>query len=161
MNKEIKSEDLQIKKMQSIHVEEIYKIEEEAFFTPWSKKSIISEVKNPIGRYIVIVYEEQVIAYGGFWLVLEDANINNIAVKEEYRGKGIAKILMNTLISMAKKEGAKNMYLEVRQSNINAQGLYRMLNFKMVGLRKGYYVDTNEDAIVMELNLDIADMDII
>lgn len=143
--------NLEIKKMELIHSGEIYKIEEEAFFTPWSKKSIRDEIQNPIGRYIVIVDEKKVVAYGGFWLVGEEANINNIAVKDDYRGNGISRILMNTLIKMAKDENAKDMYLEVRQGNTVAQGLYRSLGFKMIGLRKGYYVDTDEDAIVMHL----------
>ena len=88
-------------------------------------------------------------AYGGFWLVLDEANINNVAVHPDYRGRGISKLLMNTLIKMAADEGAKHMYLEVWSSNSVAQGLYRGLGFKMIGLRSGYYIDTGEDAIVM------------
>lgn len=144
---------VKFKKMDFLHVDEIYKIEEESFFSPWSKKSIKEEVNNDLGRYIVLTIDDKVVAYGGFWLVLDDANINNIAVKEEFRGNGLSKLLMNELIIMAKDESAKNMYLEVRESNHIAQKLYRGLNFKMIGLRKGYYVDTDEDAIVMQLEL--------
>lgn len=143
-----------IKKMQKEHVEQVYQIEELSFFTPWSKKSIQSEIDNPIGRYIVIMDGERVIAYGGFWVVAPEANINNVAVTPDYRGRGISKILMNELIAMAKLEGAKELYLEVRSSNRVAQNLYRSLDFKMIGLRSGYYVDTEEDAIVMLKNLD-------
>lgn len=141
--------NLVIEKMDFEHIDAVYKIEEESFFTPWSKKSIRTEVSNPLGRYIVILVDNEVVSYGGFWLVGTDANINNIAVKETHRGKGISKILMNKLIEMAREEKATDMYLEVRQSNKVAQSLYRSLNFKMIGLRKGYYVDTDEDAIVM------------
>lgn len=140
-----------IEKMSNLHIDEVYEIEEESFFTPWSKKSIREEVKNSLGRYIVILDDKKVVAYGGFWIIGIDANINNIAVKSEYRGMGVSKMLMNKLIEMAKNENAQNMYLEVRESNKVAQNLYRSLNFKMIGLRKGYYVDTDEDAIVMEL----------
>lgn len=143
-----------IKKMQNEHMEQVYQIEELSFFTPWSKKSIQSEIVNPIGRYIVIMDGEKVIAYGGFWVVAPEANINNVAVTPDYRGRGISKILMNELIAMAKSEGAKELYLEVRSSNRVAQNLYRSLGFKMIGLRNGYYVDTDEDAIVMLKNLD-------
>ncbi|MDO5095898.1 MAG: ribosomal protein S18-alanine N-acetyltransferase [Peptostreptococcaceae bacterium] len=143
-----------IKKMQNEHMEQVYQIEELSFFTPWSKKSIQSEIVNPIGRYIVIMDGEKVIAYGGFWVVAPEANINNVAVTPDYRGRGISKILMNELIAMAKSEGAKDLYLEVRSSNRVAQNLYRSLGFKMIGLRNGYYVDTDEDAIVMLKNLD-------
>lgn len=139
----------EVKKMEHEHVDAVYEIEELSFFTPWSKKSIKTEIDNKIGRYIVIKENERVVSYGGFWLVLDEANINNIAVHPDYRGKGISKLLMNTLIEMAKAENAKTMYLEVRSSNSVAQKLYRGLGFAMIGLRKGYYLDTDEDAIVM------------
>lgn len=147
------NEKLVIRKMEKKHIEEVYQIEELSFFTPWSKKSILTEVENPIGRYIVIEEDEKVVAYGGFWLVLPEANINNVAVIPSHRGRGISKILMNELIAMAKSEGAKELYLEVRSSNRVAQNLYRSLGFVMIGLRSGYYVDTEEDAIVMLKNL--------
>lgn len=147
------NEKLVIRKMEKKHIEEVYQIEELSFFTPWSKKSILTEVENPIGRYIVIEEDEKVVAYGGFWLVLPEANINNVAVIPSHRGRGISKILMNELIAMAKSEGAKELYLEVRSSNRVAQNLYRSLGFAMIGLRSGYYVDTEEDAIVMLKNL--------
>lgn len=147
------NEKLVIRKMEKKHIEEVYQIEELSFFTPWSKKSILTEVENPIGRYIVIEEDEKVVAYGGFWLVLPEANINNVAVIPSHRGRGISKILMNELITMARSEGAKELYLEVRSSNRVAQNLYRSLGFVMIGLRSGYYVDTEEDAIVMLKNL--------
>lgn len=143
------AEGLEIKRMEHAHAEQVYQIEELSFITPWSRKSIRSEIDNKAGRYIVILDGEKVAAYGGFWLVLDEANINNVAVHPDYRGRGISKLLMNTLIQMAMAEGAKHMYLEVRSSNSVAQGLYRGLGFKMIGLRSGYYIDTGEDAIVM------------
>ncbi len=144
---------LRILKMAHIHVDQIFEIEEQSFFTPWSRHSIRQEVDNPLGRYIVIVEEDTVAAYGGFWLVEREANINNIAVAPAFRGRGIAKLLMQDLIDRASSEGAEDMYLEVRTGNRTAQNLYRSFGFKMVGLRRGYYVDTDEDAIVMHLAL--------
>lgn len=140
---------MECKKMEHVHAQQVYQIEELSFVTPWSRKSIKSEIDNKTGRYIVITDGEKVVAYGGFWLVLDEANINNVAVHPDYRGKKISKLLMNTLMEMAVSEGAKHMYLEVRSSNSVAQSLYRGLGFKMIGLRKGYYIDTDEDAIVM------------
>lgn len=142
-------DNLIIKKMELSHVDMVYEIEELSFITPWSKKSIKDEVKNKTGRYIVIMDQDKVISYGGFWLVLDEANINNVAVHPDYRGKGISKLLMDNLIEIAVSEGAKTMYLEVRSSNSIAQKLYKGLNFKMIGLRSRYYIDTDEDAIVM------------
>lgn len=147
------NEDLVIKKMEHQHVDQVYDIEELSFFTPWSKKSIHTEVDNPLGHYIVLMDQDRVIAYGGFWVVMEEANINNVAVSPEYRGRGLSRLLMDKLIEMAKTQGAKELFLEVRSSNYVAQNLYRSLGFKMIGLRTGYYVDTEEDAIVMLLHL--------
>lgn len=147
------NEDLVIKKMEHEHVDQVYDIEELSFFTPWSKKSIHTEVDNPLGHYIVLMDQDRVIAYGGFWVVMEEANINNVAVSPEYRGRGLSRLLMDKLIEMAKTQGAKELFLEVRSSNYVAQNLYRSLGFKMIGLRAGYYVDTEEDAIVMLLHL--------
>lgn len=146
---ENKENELVIEKLNLSHLEQVYQIEELSFCTPWSRNSIKTEIVNKIGRYIVIMDADKVVSYGGFWLVLDEANVNNIAVHPDNRGKGISKLLMNTLIDMAKKEGAKNMYLEVRSSNSVAQKLYRGLGFLMINLRKGYYTDTDEDAIVM------------
>lgn len=145
--------DFRFRKMDSSHIDSVYEIEELSFFTPWSKKSIRTEIDNPVGRYIVLLDGEKVVAYGGFWLVKPEANINNIAVTSDYRGKGLSYHLMIKLIDMARNEGATQMYLEVRTSNHIAQKLYRSLGFKMVGIRSGYYIDTDEDAIVMMLEL--------
>ena len=140
---------MECKKMEHIHAEQVYQIEELSFVTPWGRKSIKTEIDNKAGRYIVIMDGDKVVAYGGFWLVLDEANINNVAVHPDYRGKKISKLLMNKLMEMAVSENVKHMYLEVRSSNSIAQGLYRGLGFKMIGLRSGYYTDTDEDAIVM------------
>ncbi len=146
-------DNLRFLAMNTEHVDRVYRIEEESFFTPWSKQSIRSEINNPIGRYVVLCDGAEVVAYGGFWIVPPEANINNIAVAPEHRGKHLSKMLMNHLMEMGRNEGAKEMYLEVRSSNYVAQNLYRSLGFKMIGLRKGYYVDTDEDAIVMRCEL--------
>lgn len=145
--------ELKFLKMTAEHMDAVYRIEEESFFTPWSKKSIRQEIDNPIGRYIVLMEGEELVAYGGFWLLAPEANINNIAVAPDFRGRGYSRRLMSRLMEMAREEGAREMYLEVRSSNQVAQGLYRSLDFKMIGLRRGYYVDTDEDAIVMRAEL--------
>lgn len=145
--------DLIFEKMTLAHVEEVYRIEELSFFTPWTKQSIRSEVQNPIGTYLVALDGEQIAAYGGFWTIVPEGNINNIAVHPDYRGRGISKILMHRLIELAAQKGVKELYLEVRAGNLVAQNLYKSLGFKMIDIRKGYYADTDEDAIVMLLEL--------
>lgn len=146
---ENKNAGLVIEKLNLSHLEQVYQIEELSFVTPWSRNSIKSEIVNKLGRYIVIMDGTKVVAYGGFWIVLDEANVNNIAVHPDYRGQGISKLLMRTLVDMAGNEMAKHMYLEVRSSNSIAQKLYRSFGFVMINIRKGYYTDTDEDAIVM------------
>lgn len=146
--------DIIFEKMTLNHVEQVYQIEELSFFTPWSKESIRSEVNNSLASYLVGLEDNRVIAYGGFWAVAPEGNINNIAVHPDFRGRGISRQLMRHLIDMAKEKGIKELFLEVRANNYIAQNLYKNLGFKMINIRKGYYADTDEDAIVMLLELE-------
>ena len=140
-------------KMTPSHLAGVCQIEELSFKTPWSKQSILSEMDNPIGSYLVALDGDRIAAYGGFWTIVPEGNINNIAVHPDYRGRGLSRQLMQRLIEMAAEKGVKELYLEVRTGNLIAQNLYRSLGFKMINIRKGYYADTDEDAIVMLLEL--------
>jgi ribosomal-protein-alanine N-acetyltransferase len=94
-----------------------------------------------------------VTAYGGFWLVCDECHITNIAVHEDFRHMGQGKVILEHLITMAKLHGAHDITLEVRPSNEVAQNLYRSYGFLQKGLRKHYYEDNGEDAIIMWLHL--------
>ena len=144
---------IDLKPMNQGHVAQIAEIEERCFLTPWSHEALMGELDNPLSCYLVALEGEKVTAYGGFWALPPEGNINNIAVDPSYRGKGISKILMNALVDMARERGVKELFLEVRTSNHVAQSLYRSLGFKMINIRKGYYQDTDEDAIVMALEI--------
>ena len=89
------------------------------------------------------------LGYLGAWLIFEEAHVTTIAVKEEYQKQGIANILMMTLIDECYKNMVKYITLEVRVSNVPALGLYAKWGFKDIGVRKGYYQDNNEDALIM------------
>jgi len=93
--------------------------------------------------------DNKIVGYGGFWVVVDEGHITNIAVHPEYRSKGIGSKIMEGLIELAKKNGIISMTLEVRESNIVAQHLYAKFGFRPLGRRKGYYQDNNEDAIIM------------
>lgn len=147
MSKEM---DVKLVSMNKSHVDMVFAIEEECFVTPWSKNSIYKELDNPLAHYYVIFLEDEAIGYGGFWTIVDEANINNIAVKPKYRGLGLGNIIVEQIINRAKDLSMKNIILEVRSSNYTAQGLYKKYGFKMVGLRKNYYQDIIEDAIIME-----------
>jgi len=132
------------------HLDEVLKIEELSFPSPWSRSSFVYEItQNQFACYIVAVAEEKVAGYGGMWLILDEAHITNVAVRTDYRMKGIGAALMLELIRQASLKGATRMTLEVRPSNTAARRLYASLGFKDIGLRKRYYTDTNEDAIIM------------
>ncbi len=144
--KQVKFVPLQIE-----HVNQITAIEQEAFTTPWSENSFAYEIKsNKFARYLVaLLSEKEVAGYAGMWLILDEAHVTNIAVHRKYRGRGLGKELMRKLIVWAAIEGATTMTLEVRPSNTPARSLYASLGFREKGIRKKYYSDTGENAIIM------------
>jgi len=137
-------------KMRLEHLNDILKIEKLSFPSPWSRSSFLYEItQNQFACYIVAMAEEKVAGYGGMWLIMDEAHITNVAVHPDYRMNRIGTALMKELIRLASLMGATRMTLEVRPSNTAARRLYASLGFKDVGLRKRYYTDTNEDAIIM------------
>nr|WP_204618072.1 ribosomal protein S18-alanine N-acetyltransferase [Desulforadius tongensis] len=139
--------------MQPEHLVEVLQIEKESFPTPWSYQAFVYEIMhNDFGHYIVALKGDRVVGYGGIWVVLDEAHITNIAVHPDYRHQKIGRRLMRQLMNKALELGADKMTLEVRPSNIYARRLYTRLGFKEQGLRKNYYSDTNEDAIIMWKN---------
>ena len=134
------------------HLSQMAEIEREAFETPWTENMFIPEVEDPNAYYVVGVRGEEVICYGGFHKVLDEAHITNIAVKSTERGKGIGRFLMSELIARAKMADIAHMTLEVRDGNIPAIKLYESFGFKVEGVRKKYY-DNKFDALIMWLNL--------
>ena len=116
----------------------------------WSKDSFMSELSNDLARYFSVFNEDnQLIAYAGCWQILEEAHITTIAVSPEYKRKHIGEALLKTLIDECYRNMVKYITLEVRVSNTPAIGLYEKYGFKSLGVRKGYYQDNNEDALIM------------
>ncbi|WP_130805991.1 ribosomal protein S18-alanine N-acetyltransferase [Senegalia massiliensis] len=139
-----------IRNMEYRDIDNILELENMSFSTPWSKESFIKEIKeNKLARYIVAKGDDKIVGYGGMWLILDEAHITNIAVHPEYRGEGIGNKLLNGLVEISKEMMIKRMTLEVRKSNYPAIKLYKNNDFIEVGIRPGYYSDTNEDAIIM------------
>lgn len=128
-------------------------IEIESFSLPWSRDSYLSELKNKYARYIVCDYHGEIVAYGGIWTIYEEAHITNVAVAQHYRQLGLGRAIMMKLEKIAREKKAHKMSLEVRPSNIPALGMYRTLSYRVMGLRKEYYSDNREDAIVMAKHL--------
>ncbi|MCL4425584.1 MAG: ribosomal protein S18-alanine N-acetyltransferase [Firmicutes bacterium] len=125
-------------------------IEKLSFPTPWSRQAFYTEImENSYAHYIVARVGKTVIGYAGMWLILDEAHVTNVAVHPDYRGRGVGQALMQELVERALQEGAESMTLEVRVSNLAAQQLYEKLGFEKRGIRRGYYTDVKEDAIIM------------
>lgn len=135
-------------------IDQIVKIENESFTTPWSRESFENELKkNQFALYTVLEDEDEVFGYCGVWIIVDEAHITNIALLPKYRGKKLGEALLRKVMESAREKGAKTMTLEVRVTNDIAQSLYRKLGFQNGGIRKNYYTDNQEDALVMWVNL--------
>lgn len=143
------NQDFMIRKMTPMDIDAIMRIEVESFSLPWSRESYLGEMKNNFATYLVGDYEGEVIGYGGIWVVFEEAHITNVAVAPEYRKAGVGRVLMEELERAARKKAAQRIILEVRPSNAAGLALYRGLGYLTSGLRKEYYSDNNEDALLM------------
>ncbi len=130
------------------HLRQMAQIEQEAFDQPWSERMFIPEVEDENAYYLVGVRGDEVICYGGFHKVLDEAHITNIAVRADSRGRGVGTLLMSELISRARMLGVKYMTLEVRDNNENAIKLYKSFGFTVEGIRKRYYNNVR-DALIM------------
>ncbi|KAJ48829.1 ribosomal-protein-alanine N-acetyltransferase [Clostridium tetanomorphum] len=142
--------DINIVKASIEHIDDIFKISSLSFPVSWSKDSIEKEIKfNSNANYLVAIKNNVIIGFGGLWIILDEAHITNIAVHPEYRGIGIGSMLLYALIALCKNKSVEHMTLEVRKSNIAAQNLYKKFNFIEEGMRKKYYSDNGEDALIM------------
>ncbi len=142
--------DISIEQMRVSDIDRVLEIEALSYPTPWSRRAFQSELTdNAYAHYYVARCNGEIVGYVGMWVILDEAHITNIAVHPDFRRKGIGRRLLKAMFEEAKTYGGTRMTLEVRVSNYSAQTLYRELGFVDRGIRKGYYSDTNEDAIIM------------
>ncbi len=147
-------EDYIFRYMRDEDIDEVLAVEHASFTTPWSREAFYNELhNNKFAVYNVLEHEKRVIGYCGVWVVIDEAHVTNVAILPEYRGKKLGETMMRKLISITRDMGARSMTLEVRVTNIVAQSLYRKLGFQNGGIRKNYYSDNLEDALVMWVNL--------
>ncbi|BBH24526.1 ribosomal-protein-alanine acetyltransferase [Paenibacillus baekrokdamisoli] len=155
---EMNVEKLVFRSMTLSDVPEIVNIELEAFTCPWTEEAFVNELtNNHFARYMVMDYDGIVIGYGGMWTIMDEAHVTNIAVRENYRGRGLGEKMLIELQKLAVFCGSARMTLEVRVSNLIAQRLYRKLGFEPAGVRPAYYSDNLEDALIMWAELSLAD----
>ena len=138
-----------IRRMTLADVDGVAAVEAATFPTPWSRDAFASEMKNVAARYLVAEKDGQIIGYAGAWIIIDESHITNIAVLKEYRGQGIGRALTAGLMQYLSNLGAAYATLEVRKSNVVAQSLYVSLGFIKLGVRKRYYEDNGEDALIM------------
>lgn len=133
-------------------IPEILEIEKASFAHPWSANIFMHELSNPISYYACCIADGELAGYVGIKIVLDEASLDNIAVKQSFRGQKLSKLMLEHAISICRQNGAKSMFLEVRQSNYTAINLYSKADFVTLGVIKGYYPD-GENAFLMKKQL--------
>lgn len=134
---------------------QIAELEKAIFSMPWSQEALLGELDGTHGaHYIVGASEKEIVGYAGFWQIFDEAHITNVAVKETWRGQGIARELMAQMDQLCEKLGILYQTLEVRVSNTAAIHLYESIGFVSAGIRPGYYEKPKEDANIMWKHLD-------
>ena len=131
----------------------ILEIEPEAYPEPWSAGMFREEIDHPRSKFFVVLRRDEVIGYGGFWPVLDEAHVTSVTIRDTYRGLGYGRQLLQHILDAAKRDGAVTATLEVRESNMTARNLYESFGFANVGRRKRYYPKTDEDALIMTKQL--------
>jgi [ribosomal protein S18]-alanine N-acetyltransferase len=167
----------QIHSMTEADISQVADIEAESFPTTWPRTAYRRELNNRLARYLVVVDSEHepvtqperrrsilralrhsteppptteyIVGYVGVWLMVDEAHIVAIAVREAFRRRGLGELLLVEAIEMALANRQESMSLEVRRSNVGAQALYDKYHFLKVGVRRRYYSDNGEDAIIM------------
>lgn len=131
------------------HVPQVAALERLCFSDPWSETSVASELDNELSTWLVAEEEGLVLGYVGSQTVLDETDMMNIAVHPDYRRRGIAAALIEALVFSLKVRGSRSLKLEVRTSNHPAIALYEGMGFVRLGLRKNYYRNPKEDALIL------------
>jgi len=146
--------EIVIRKMELVDIPLVLAVEQASFTTPWTEETYEHEISNnEYAHYFVVEMDEKIIGYVGIWLVEGDAQITNIAISPQFRGYKIGEKLFGFAMQYVIQNGARRLSLEVRVSNLTAQKLYRKFGLVPGGIRKGYYPDDGEDALVMWVDL--------
>lgn len=140
--------------MQAIHIDQIYAIEEQSFKTPWVRDFFVEEAENPNSISLVACFDGVVAGYLCCRHIADEGHIGNIAVAPQFRKRGVADAMLTALAAVAQSSQITALTLEVAANNIAAQKLYEKHAFVKEGVRKNYYADIKQDAIIMWKYLD-------
>lgn len=135
------------------HLPELNAMEQASYPDPWTEGMFQQEITGESSHFYIALRDGEMLGYAGFWLLLDEAHITKITVDRAHRGLGHGQAFLEFLMTRARALGAETIRLEVRQSNAVARQLYSRNGFDEVGVRKGYYARSAEDAIVMVKNL--------
>lgn len=138
-----------VREMQLDDLSQVLAIEEENFSVPWTETGFFTFFIREDAVFLVAESEGELVGFCGALVVLDEADILNVAVKVSRQGKGIGKLLIENLIDKMQKAGVTAVHLEVRESNQRAISLYERMGFKKISIRKGYYEAPTEDGIIM------------
>ncbi|MBR3624322.1 MAG: ribosomal protein S18-alanine N-acetyltransferase [Selenomonadaceae bacterium] len=141
-------DNLCFREVEAKDIDGVYAVEEASFPIPWTKEALQDAAERNDTIYLAAVFNEKIVGFIGAWIIAGDAEITNVAVLPEFRGKKIASKLMAEFIERVKLKAATAMTLEVRPSNIPAIALYKKFGMEEKGRRKKYYQDNNEDALI-------------
>ena len=141
---------LRIRPMTLADLPAVQLIERASFTTPWPPQAYRQELEsNRLASYLVGEIGEEIVAYGGVWLMVDEAHVTTFAVHPRYRRRGIGERLLLSLLDLSIARRAREATLEVRLSNLGARRLYEKYGFRPVGIRPRYYSDNQEDALIM------------
>lgn len=142
--------DIKFEPMRYAHIPSVLEIEHRAFTTPWTAEMFRQEVQdNQLSRSYVVRSGERLVGYFVAWFLQDEVHLLNIAVHEDYQRRGIGRRMMRYLLELASFERKNMVTLEVRESNEGAIELYRSFGFTPVGIRREYYQDDKENALLM------------
>ncbi len=148
------SGERQMRRMTEEDIPDVIEIEKRSFISPWTRGMFAQTLESPVARNLVMTESGDIVGYVIFYQAGLEMHIMNIAVHPALRRQGIGLDIMKRVIESARINSVEECFLEVRETNFPAQGLYERLGFKRIGKRRGYYTETNEDAIVMALSLE-------
>lgn len=130
-------------------VPRVMEIERECFPSPWHESAYLTELANRSAYYVVACIDSEIVGYAGMWIIMDEAHITTLGVSRNSRGMKIGERLLVALLDEAMCRNSRRATLEVRQSNEVAQNLYRKYEFIPAAIRRGYYTDNQENAVVM------------
>jgi ribosomal-protein-alanine N-acetyltransferase len=148
-----------IRPMRPADLSEVMRIERKSFTMPWQESTFRALMRRPSASLLTaersggLETETEIVGFAVLWFAADEAELGDLAVDPDWRGRGIGSRILESSIELARDRGARSLYLEVRESNSAARSLYAKRGFQIVGRRPGYYSEPREDACVMRLDL--------